>query len=122
MSKSTERRSKCRFSNMDGAEAAKKSLIINISSDGAGLLISKSLEGISGKVCINISRPELSKLKGFDINAGVIWVDEEESKDFRKVGVQFADMDEEAQKNVSHAIDWLSLKDHHFLRCEVIEY
>ncbi|RDH84603.1 MAG: hypothetical protein DIZ80_03805 [endosymbiont of Galathealinum brachiosum] len=122
MSKSVERRTQCRVSNIDNADETKKSLIINISAGGAGLLISKSIEGVSGKVCMKILHPELSRLEEFDIDAGVVWIDEEESADFRKIGVQFTGMDEESQKNVSHAIDWLGLKDHHFLRCEITEY
>ena len=123
MSNSVERRTTERVSNIFNLDkdqnAVKQSLIIDISPDGAGLLVLKNIEEISGNICLNILQPDLSRLSGFNIDADVIWVDEEYSGDYRKIGVKFSNTDEELNNHISRAVNWLGKKDHHFLRCEV---
>ena len=123
MSNSVERRTTERVSNIDNLDkdlnAVKHSLVIDISPDGAGLLVLKNIEEISGNIYLNILKPDLSSLSGFDIDAEVIWVDEEYSSDYRKIGVKFSNTDEELNSHISQAVSWLGKKDHHFLRCEV---
>ena len=123
MSNSVERRTTKRVSNIDNLDkdpnAVKHSLIVDISSDGAGLLVLKNMEEISGNICLNILQPDLSSLSGFDIDADVIWIDEDNSSDYRKIGVKFSNTDGELSNHISQAVIWLGKKDHHFLRCEV---
>jgi len=125
MSASNERRTKCRLINSvnsgENNHACKHSLIVDISSTGAGLITRKKLEQISGKICLNILQPELSSLNGFIIDAEVIWVDEDYDKDFRKMGVRFSNVDKGLKNDISELIDWFSDKDHHFLRCKVAQ-
>ena len=125
MSGSSERRTECRFNNISNLDknnkANKHSLIVDISSGGAGLILRKKLEDISGNICLNILQPNLSKLSGFKIDAEVIWVDEKYDSDFRKMGVKFSNIDKNLKNNISESIDWFSNKDHHFLRCEVTQ-
>ncbi|MCW8853991.1 MAG: PilZ domain-containing protein [Gammaproteobacteria bacterium] len=126
MSNSVERRIEDRVSNIDGLDndfkTVNHSLIVDISSGGAGILILKNREDISGNVCLNILQPDLSSLNGFNIDADVIWVDEEFSRDHRKVGVKFSKTDKDLSEHISQAVSWLGKKDHHFLRCEVTQY
>lgn len=123
MSNLTERRSADRVSNIDcldeDLKKIKNSLIIDISPGGAGLLIRKNLESISGDICLNILQPDLSSLRGFKIQADIAWVDEDYDRDYRKIGVKFISSDDELKKHISQAIDWFGNRDHHFLRCEV---
>jgi len=123
MSNLTERRSADRVSNIDcldeDLKKIKNSLIIDISPGGAGLLIRKNLESISGDICLNILQPDLSSLRGFKIQADIAWVDEDYDSDYRKIGVKFISSDDELKKHISQAIDWFGNRDHHFLRCEV---
>lgn len=123
MSASNERRTECRFNNIDNLDENNKenkhSLIVDISSGGAGLILRKKLDDISGNVCLNILQPNLSKLSGFKINADIIWVDENYDSNFRKIGVKFSNIDKNLKNNISESIGWFSNKDHHFLRCEV---
>jgi len=123
MSNSVERRTTERVSNISNLDkdlnAVKHSLIVDISPDGAGLLVLKNIEEISGNICLNILKPDLSHLSGFNINADVIWIDEEHSSDYRKIGVKFSNGDEELNNHISQAVSWLAKQDHHFLRCEV---
>lgn len=123
MSNSTERRTEDRVSNIDCLDESlkkiKNSLIVDISHGGAGLLIRKELEVISGDICLNILQPDISNLGPFKIQADVTWIDEEYDRDFRKIGVKFINSDKELTDYISKAIDWFSNRDHHFLRCEV---
>ena len=122
MTNSVERRCDERVQNtkdLDKNQDVQRSLIIDISAGGAGLLILKDKEGISGNICIKILRPDLSTLKGFNVNADVIWTDEKYSDDYNKTGVKFLNTDEEINENISQAINWLGRKDHYFLRCEI---
>ena len=125
MSGSNERRAESRFHNVDGLddnnEASKHSLIIDISSAGAGLILRKKLDDISGMVNLNILKPDFSKLSGFKISAEIIWVDEDYDSEFRKMGVEFSNIDENLKNNISDSIEWFSNKDHHFLRCDVTQ-
>ena len=126
MSNSVERRIEDRVSNIDSLDEdfkiVKHSLIVDISSGGAGILILKNMDDISGNICLNILQPDLSTLNGFNIDADVIWVDEEFSRDHRKVGVKFSNTDKDLSEHISQAVSWLGKKDHHFLRCEVTQY
>lgn len=123
MSNLIERRTEDRLNNIDcldeNLKKIKNSLIVDISPGGAGLLIRKKLEGISGNICLNILQADLSSLRGFKIQADVAWVDEEYDSYYRKIGVKFINTDEELKKHISQAIDWFGNRDHHFLRCEV---
>lgn len=123
MINSTERRTEGRVNNLDDAgecfKTAQHSLIVDISCDGAGLLILKNLETISGHIRLQILKPDMSKLSAFTIDADIIWVDEEYSNDYRKIGVRFLDTDENLNNHLSRAIGWLSHKDSYFLRCDV---
>lgn len=125
MSGSSERRTDCRFNNLDGLDknntSSKHSLVVDISSGGAGLILRNNLEEISGDICLNILQPELSNLSGFKIRAEVIWVDEDYDSDFRKMGVKFSNIDKDLKNNISESIDWFTNKDHHFLRCDVTQ-
>jgi len=125
MSTSSERRTDCRFNNLDGLNetntSSKHSLVVDISSGGAGLIIRKKLDVISGNICLHILQPELSNLSGFKITAEVVWVDEDYDSGFRKMGVKFSNIDKDLKNNISESIDWFSNKDHHFLRCDVTQ-
>ena len=125
MINSTERRTEGRVNNLDDAgeclKTAQKSLIVDISCDGAGLLILKNLETISGCIRLKILKPDMSNLSGFTIDADIIWVNEEYSNDFREIGVKFLDTDENLNDHLSRAIDWLSHKESYFLRCDVTQ-
>ena len=122
MANSVERRCDERVQNakyLDKKQNVQRSLIIDISAGGAGLLILKDKKGISGNICIKILSPELSNLNDFNVNADVIWTDEKYSDDYNKTGLKFLNTDEEINKNISQAINWLGKKDHYFLRCEI---
>ena len=120
MPHSNERRCQDRISHIVDMDSIKSSLITDISTGGAGLLILKNKETVSGNICLRILKPDMSSLSGFNINADVVWVDEEHSDDFRKIGVQFSDLDKELKTHISQAMSWLSQEEHYFLRCEVI--
>ena len=126
MSNSVERRIEDRVKNTDSLDESfktvKHSLIVDISSGGAGILVLKNMEEISGSICLNVLQPDLSSLNGFNIDADVVWVDEKFSRDHRKVGVKFSKTDKELSEHISQAVSWLGKKDHHFLRCEVTQY
>ncbi|MDH5472862.1 MAG: PilZ domain-containing protein [Gammaproteobacteria bacterium] len=123
MSNPSERRCEDRVNNIGNLDSnlktTKKSLIVDISPAGAGLLILNTQEAISGNICLKVLQPDLSNVSGFNINADIIWVDEKYSSDYRKIGVQFTRLDDELKNHISQAISWLNKKDHHFLRCEV---
>lgn len=124
MVNSTERRTEGRVNNLDDAgeclKTTQQSLIVDISCDGAGLLILKNLATISGEIKLKILKPDMSNLSAFTIDADIIWVDEEYSNDYRKIGVKFSETDEDINNHLSRAIAWLSHKECYFLRCDVL--
>jgi len=126
MINSTERRTEGRVNNLDDDEEeclkiSQHSLIVDISCDGAGLLILKDLETISGNIRLKILKPDMTNLSTFTIDADIIWVDEEYSDDYRKIGVKFLDTDENLNNHLSQSIAWLSNKECYFLRCDVTQ-
>jgi len=120
MPDATDRRCQNRASSDANNGDIKNSLITDISLGGAGLLISKAKEGLSGNICLKVLRPDMSDLSGFDVAAEVVWTEQEYSGDFIKIGVQFINVNEELISHISDAINWLSREDHYFLRCEVV--
>jgi hypothetical protein len=127
MSNSTERRTESRTSNMDGTaeaiQAIKHSLIVDITCAGAGLLMLKNIEGVTGNVSLNVLKPDMSSLSGFIIDADVVWVEENYSNEHRKIGIKFTDIssNDALNKNLSDAIKWLSHKDYYFIHCEIVQ-
>lgn len=63
----------------------------------------------------------MSKLSSLTIHADIILVDEEYSKDCRKIGVKFTDIDENLNNHLSRAIAWLSHEESYFLGCDVTQ-
>ncbi|MDH5573374.1 MAG: PilZ domain-containing protein [Gammaproteobacteria bacterium] len=125
MTNSTERRTESRVNNLNDAEeclkTAQHSLIVDISRDGAGLLILKKLETLSGQIRLKILKPDMSNLSSFTMDADIIWVDEEYSSDYRKIGVKFLDTDENLNNHLSRAIAWLGHEECYFLRSDITQ-
>ena len=120
MDNTNDRRCQDRASSDVNITEVKTSLITDISPGGAGLLILKDKEAVSGNISLKVFSPDIPNLAGFDIIADVVWTDQEYSDDFLKIGVQFSDVNEDLVAHITDAINWLSKEDHYFLRCEII--
>jgi len=105
-------------------------LVVDISETGACLLISKDTslfkelnqeQSASSYGCIrlNVFHPDYSLEEGLDVSADITWLDQEYSKDRLKLGVHFAEMDDDKSVYVSKFIDWIQNKDHYFLHSEI---
>ena len=105
-------------------------LVIDISETGAGLLISKDTplfkdlnpeQSASSYGCLrlNIFHPDYSLEDGLNISANIAWLDHEYSKDRLKLGVHFAEMDDDKSSYVGKFIDWIQKKENYFLHCEL---
>jgi len=105
-------------------------LVIDISETGACLTISKDTplfkdvdpeQSASSYGCLqlNIFHPDYSLEDGLNINAYIAWLDHEYSKDRLKLGVHFAEMDDDKSSYVSKFIDWIQKKENYFLHCEL---
>ena len=103
------------------------SLVVDMNNEGAGLLLTKEKSffrtvniddhlNVSGNVHLTIFHPDTSCREGVDINAEVIWKDDDYSKDHYKVGVRFIDKDDE---QVDKLTQWLSKKSNYFFHCEL---
>ena len=133
MANTQERRTAPRidcYSRSDADINVEHALVIDISETGAGLLISKDTllsrdlnqeQSASGYGCLrlNIFHPDYSLEDGLNINANIAWLDPEYSKDRLKLGVHFAEMDEDKSGYVSKFIDWIQKEDNYFLHCEL---
>jgi hypothetical protein len=105
-------------------------MVIDISETGAGLTISKDTPlfkdvkpeqsaGSYGCLRLNIFHPDYSLEHGLNINANIVWLDHEYSKDRLKLGVHFSEMDDSKSSYVGKFIDWIQKEDNYFLRCEL---
>jgi hypothetical protein len=105
-------------------------LVIDISETGAGLTIPKDTplfkdvdpeQPASSYGCLhlNIFHPDYSLEYGLNLSANVAWLDHEYSKGRLKLGVQFAQMDDDTSSHISKFIDWLQKEDNYFLHCEL---
>ena len=105
-------------------------LVVDISETGACLLISKDTslfkelnqeQSASSYGCIrlNVFHPDYYLEEGLDVSADITWLDQEYSKDRLKLGVHFAEMDDDKSVYVSKFIDWIQNKDHYFLHSEI---
>jgi len=111
-------------------ENVEHGLVVDISETGACLLVSKDTslfkdlnteqEASSyGCVRLNIFHPDYSLEDGLNIRADITWLDNKSSKDRLKLGVNFAEMDDDKSKYVSKFIGWIQKKDNYFLHSEV---
>ena len=124
MSETTERRTQNRVNCMGQSidvKTIEHSLIVDVTCQGAGLLILKNLPTISGNICMKVLHPDFSNIDAFDVNAEIIWVDEDYSDDHRKLGVQFKDINDDLNQHINELVQWLEEKDHYFLHCEIIQ-
>jgi len=105
-------------------------LVIDISETGAGLLILKDTplfkdlnqeQSASSYGCLRLKifHPDFSLEDGLNISANIAWLDHEYSKDRLKLGVHFAEMDDDKSSYVSEFIDWIQKKENYFLHCEL---
>jgi len=115
-------------SNLD--DNVEHGMVIDISETGAGLLISKDTplfkdlnkeQSASSYGCLRlyIFHPDYSLEDGLNISANIAWLDHEYSKDRLKLGVHFAEMDDDKSSYVSEFIDWIQKKENYFLHCEL---
>ena len=93
------------------------SLVVDITNDGAGLLIEKDI--VSSNVSLTIFHPDISLQDSASIEAKVIWVDHEYSSDRCKIGVSFFDLDEVQTEYVCKLENWLSSESNYYLHCEL---
>ena len=105
-------------------------LVIDISETGAGLTVSKDTplfkdvdpeQPASGYGCLhlNIFHPDYSLENALSISANIAWLDHEYSKGRLKLGVQFAEMDDDKSSQVGEFIDWIQEEENYFLHCEL---
>lgn len=103
------------------------SLVVDINSEGAGLLLLKEqslfqdgeTEGypvISGHVLLTIFHPDDSLEEGVSIGADVIWVKYDYSDDHHKIGVRFVEME---NGQVEKLTQWLSKEGNYYFHCEL---
>ena len=125
MTNTTERRTatrvNCMGQTVSNDQIIEHSLIVDVNCMGAGLLVLKNLKPLANNICLKVLHPEFSKVESFDINADVIWTDENYSDDHRKVGIKFLNVNDELNRHIEQLMNWLSEKDHYFLHCEVIQ-
>ena len=106
------------------------SLVIDITNEGAGLLVLKEhtlfndnktqkCDLISGNVHLTIFHPNIPLEEGASIDAKVIWLDHEYSEDHCKIGVSFFDLDKAQADYVGKLAEWLSKENHYFFHCEL---
>ncbi|MCW9014070.1 MAG: PilZ domain-containing protein [Gammaproteobacteria bacterium] len=117
----TETRINCMGEPVDNAQLVAHSLIVDVTCKGAGLLVLKEHQALTGNICLKVLHPDFSTIDAFDVNAEVIWVDEDYSSDHRKVGIQFCDINDDLNKHIDGLVRWLNEKDHYFLHCEVVQ-
>lgn len=109
------------------------SLVIDISSEGAGILLKKKKSffraedtsdhpDISSGVHLTIFHPDISLHEGASIDAEVRWVDDDYSGHHRKIGVSFDELNDEQQAYISKLTEWLSKESNYFLHCELKKY
>ena len=105
-------------------------LVIDISEAGASLSISKDsplfkdvdlkqADNSYGCLRLNIFHPDYSPDNSLNINANIIWLDHEYSKDRLKLGVHFSEMDDSKSGYVSNFIGWIQKKENYFLHCDL---
>lgn len=105
-------------------------LVVDISETGACLLVSKDTSlfkdlnteqtaGSYGCVRLNIFHPDYSLEDGLNISADITRLDQGYSKDRMKLGVHFAEMDDDKSRYVGKFIDWIQKKDNYFLHTEL---
>jgi hypothetical protein len=105
-------------------------LVIDINETGASLTIPKDsplfndvdpkqVANSYGCLRLNIFHPDYSLDDSLNINANIIWLDHEYSKDRLKLGVQFSEMDDSKSGYVSNFIGWIQKKENYFLHCDL---
>lgn len=133
MSNKQERRSAKRIDCFDHSVLNAKvehSLVVDITKEGAGLLILKEhslfhsdapqkCDIVSSNVTLTIFHPDISLQDGAVIEAIVIWVDHDYSKDRCKIGVNYIDLDEVQTNYANKLEEWLSKDSNYFLHCEL---
>jgi hypothetical protein len=118
------------YSRSSADDNVEHGLVIDISETGAGLTVSKDTplfkdvdpeQSASGYGCIrlNIFHPDYSLESALNINANIAWLDHEYSKGRLKLGVHFAEMDDDKSDHVGEFIDWIQKKGNYFLHCEL---
>ena len=106
------------------------SLVIDISDQGAGLLLLKNKSffrdnaaenypAIASDVHLTMFHPDISLHESISIDATVIWLDHDYSDNHRKIGVCFSDTDGAQSDYISKLTEWLSKESNYFLHCEL---
>lgn len=118
------------YSRSTADDTVEHGLVVDVSETGAGLLIPKDTPLFNdldqersassyGCLRLNIFHPDDSLEDGLNINVYVSWMDHEYSRKRLKLGVHFADMDDEQSRYVDRLVDWIREKENHFLHCEL---
>lgn len=130
MTEKQERRSVRRIDCFNRAilnDEVEHSLVVDINSEGAGLLLLKDQSlfksdaaagraDISGNVRLTIFHPDMPVQDGICVDAEVIWVDYEYADDRNKIGVKFVGM---VDKQVGGLSEWLSRDGNYYFHCEL---
>jgi hypothetical protein len=106
------------------------SLMVEITNEGAGLLIlkehsffheddNKKCDIVASNVHLTIFHPDIPLDQGASVEATVIWVDHEYSDDRCKIGVCFADLDDVQIAYVAKLEEWLSKESNYYFHCEL---
>lgn len=111
-------------------ENIENGLVMDISTNGACVTVSKNTHIFSdkepgqpassyGRLSLSIFHPDYALENCLNIEAYIVWLDHEYSKDRLSFGVQFANMDGSKTSYVGKFIDWLQKKENYFLHCEL---
>lgn len=133
MSEKQERRSVKRIDCFDHTILNTKiehSLVVDITNEGAGLLIlkehsffhddePKKCDIVSSNVSLTIFHPDIALQESASIEAKVIWVDHDYSDDRCKIGVSFIDLDDTQTDYAIKLEEWLSKESNYYLHCEL---
>ena len=105
-------------------------MVIDISQTGACLLMPKDTPLFKdatpeqspesyGCLRLNIFHPDFSLEEGLNVRADIVWINHDYSDYHLKVGVDFAELDDEKSAYVAKFIDWIHDKEHYFLHSEL---
>ena len=136
MSDTEARRSVKRIDVFDNAirnAEVEHGLVIEITKEGAGLLMLKEHSFfrdennekcvvIDTSIHLTIFHPDIPLDDSASIKATVIWVDEDYSDDRCKIGVSFIDMDDSQTNYVGKLEKWLSKESNYYFHCELEKY
>ena len=124
-----DRRIDC-YSRSKANDDIEHGMVIDISKTGACLLIPKDTPLFKdsspeqpaesyGCLRLNIFHPNYSLEEGLDISADIVWINHDYSSYHLKVGVNFAEMDDDKSNYVTKFIDWIKKKENYFLHAEL---